>query len=144
MMADNAHTFELAWRWTQPSHNVLPPEVMAQIVPVEGVVAPAGLTVRDELNRAEMANIRSISARDVGDARRWLHELPVDPAEKIVIDWGLRSAVATTWEIFTRFWDDFCYASSDDVEIFPPSGKWILLYHHWEQFEWGARSLGDE
>jgi len=74
---------------------------------------------------------------DVDEARRWLRKLPVDPAEKIVIDWGFRSAVQTTWEIFTRFWDDFCYASSDDVEIFPRSGGWILLYHHWELFEWG-------
>jgi len=51
-MSDSAYTFELAWRWTQPSHNVLPREVMAQIATVDGVVAPTGLTVRDQLNRA--------------------------------------------------------------------------------------------
>lgn len=136
-MADSAYTFELAWRWTNPSHNVLPPEVMAQIVPLDEVAVPSGLAVRDQLNRAQVIDIRSMSTCDVDEARRWLRELPVDPAEKIVIDWGLRSAVQTTWEIFTRFWDDFCYPSSDDVEIYPPSGDWILLYHHWELFEWG-------
>lgn len=138
-MVDSAYTFELAWRWTQPSHNVLPPEVMAQIVPVEEVTAPTGLTVRDQLNRAQLIDIRSMGTFDVDGARQWLRKLPVDPTEKIIIDWGLRSAVQTTWEIFTRFWDDFCYASSDDVEIFPPSAGWILLYHHWELFEWGRR-----
>lgn len=136
-MADSAYTFELAWRWTNPSHNVLPPEVMAQIVPLDEVAVPSGLAVRDQLNRAQVIDIRSMSTCDVDEARRWLLELPAVPAEKIVINWGLRSAVQTTWEIFARFWDDFCYPSSDDVEIYPPSGDWILLYHHRELFEWG-------
>jgi len=136
-MADSAKTFELAWRWTNPSHKVLSPEVMAQIVPVEGASAPTGLTVRDQLNRTQLTDIWSMSTCDIDGARQWLRGLPVDPTERIIIDRGLRSAVQTTWEIFTRFWDDFCYPSSDDVEIFPPSGEWILLLHHWELFEWG-------
>jgi len=139
-MSDSAYTFELAWRWTQPSHNVLPLEVMAQIVPVESVAAPAGLTVRDQLDRAQLTDIQSTNARDIEDARRWLRALPVGSAERIVVRWGPRLAVQTTWEVFTRYWDDFCYPSSDDVEVFPPTRGWILLYHHWDLLEWG-RSL---
>ena len=52
-MTDSANTFELAWRWTNPSHNVLPPEVMAQIVLLEEATVPSCLTVRDQLDRAQ-------------------------------------------------------------------------------------------
>lgn len=110
---------------------------MAQIVPLEEATVPRRLTVRDQLDRAQLTDIQSTNARDLEDARRWLDALPVGPAEKIVIRWRPGLAVQTNWEIFTRFWDDFCYPSSDEVEIFPPTGKWILLYHHWELFEWG-------
>jgi len=139
-MADSANTFELAWRWTNPSHNVLPPEVMAQIVPLDEATVPSGLTVRDQLDRAQLTDIRSTTTHDTDEARRWLRELPVASDEKIVVRWGQRLAVQTTWEIFTRYWHDFCYPSSDDVDVFPPTSAWILLYHHWELFEWGSRS----
>jgi hypothetical protein len=55
------------------------------------------------------------------------------------VRWDASTAVRTTWDVFTEYWDDFCYPSSDDVEVFPQSGEWLLLYHHWEQFEWGHR-----
>lgn len=97
----------------------------------------ARLTERDQLDRAQLTDIQSTIACEVDDARRWLRELPICPAEKIVVRWGPRVAVQTNWEIFARYWNDFCYPSSDDVEIFLPSGEWILLYHHWELFEWG-------
>ena len=87
-MSDSAYTFELAWRWTTPSHNVLPSGVMAQIAPLEEAAVPAGLTVRDWLNRGELTDIRSTSACDIEDTRRWLGELPVASTETIVIAWG--------------------------------------------------------
>jgi RimJ/RimL family protein N-acetyltransferase len=139
-MLGDAYTFELAWRWTRPTHNVLPPDVMAQINPLDGATLPDGL-VRDErhLDATALVDIRrrraDASAEETAD---WLRRLPVAASEQVVVRWPyLEIAVATNWDVFTRFWDDFCYPSSDDVEVFPPSGKWLLLYHHFEEFEWG-------
>ena len=139
-MPADAYTFPLAWRWTQPTHNVLPPEVMAQIAPMAQAIAPPGVTPRGELNRRLFAAIESASA-DVPcqEGTKWLRQLPVAMSERVIVRWDTSTAVQTTWEVFTEYWDDFCYPSSDDVEVFPQSGEWLLLYHHWEQFEWGHR-----
>ena len=139
-MPDDAYTFGLAWRWTQPSHNVLPPEVMAQITPLAAAIAPPGVTERGELERPLFDAVHGASA-DVpcDEGTEWLRQLPVALSEQVIVRWDTPTAVRTTWEIFTAYWDDFCYASSDDVEVFPESGEWLLLYHHWEEFKWGRR-----
>ena len=137
----DAYTFALAWRWTQPSHNVLPPEVMAQIAPLEQL--PDGLLAHGAANSSTLRDVRSIRTDgSAGEVVHWLGQLPVDAKGKVIVRWTERVAVETTWSIFTRFWDDFCYPSSDDVEVYPASGDWILLYHHYELFEWGCRKRG--
>jgi hypothetical protein len=139
-MPADAYTFPLAWRWTQSSHNVLPPEVMAQITPMSNAIAPLGVTARGELDPPLFDAVQSASA-DVPceEGTNWLRQLPVALSDQVIVQWDTSTAVRTTWEVFTRYWDDFCYPSSDDVEVFPQSGKWLLLYHHWEEFEWGRR-----
>lgn len=140
VMPADAYTFPLAWRWTQPSHNVLPPEVMTQIVPLSQVLAPGGVTTGGELDRSSFDEVQTASA-DVPceQGAEWLRLLPVAPAEQVIVRWDSLTSVRTTWRVFADYWDDFCYPNSDDVEVFPESGKWLLLYHHWEQFEWGLR-----
>lgn len=136
-MASDAYTFPLAWRWTQPSHNVLPPEVMARIIPIAEPVAPPGVTARGRLDRSSFDDIRTTPAdAPCEEVTDWLRLLPVAVREQVIVRWDTSTAIRTTWEVFTRYWDDFCYPGSDDVEAFPPSGAWLLLYHHWEQFEW--------
>jgi hypothetical protein len=141
-MPGDAYSFELAWRWTRPTHNVLPADVMAQIKPLDGAALPDGL-VRDErhLDASRFDDIRRGDADvSVEEGADWLGRLPVAPAEQVVVSWpDWRLALETNWGVFTRFWDDFCYPSSDDVEVFPPSGDWLLLYQHFEEFEWGRR-----
>jgi hypothetical protein len=141
-MPTDAYTIPLAWRWTQASHNVLPPEVMAQIVPVPHAPMPSGITARGELDPSSFSEIQIASANiPCEEGTKWLHRLPVALSELVTVEWAPSTVIQTTWEIFTRFWDDFCYPVSDDVEIFPQSGEWLLLYHHWEVFEWGRRLL---
>lgn len=139
-MTADAYAFPLAWRWTQPSHNVLPPEVMAEIIPIAQAIAPSGVTAHGELDRSCFDHVQNASA-DVSfdDGAKWLRLLPVALSEQVIVRWDASTAVRTTWEVFTSYWDDFCYPGSDDVEVFPQSGAWLLLYHHWEQFEWGRR-----
>ncbi|HEY8666828.1 MAG TPA: hypothetical protein VIL86_09195 [Tepidisphaeraceae bacterium] len=143
-MTPDAYSFELSWRWTQPTHNVLPPEVMAQITPLARSLVPDGLMVRDQLNRPLFEEIRSFPAdSSMEEVGACLRQLPIAQTERVAVRWDERTAVETTWEIFAQYWDDFCYPSSDDVEIFPASAPWILVYHHYELFEWGLRRQFD-
>ena len=139
-MASDAYNFPLAWRWTQPSHNVLPPEVMAEIRPLAQVSAPNGTFGLTVLDPAVFEDIRVVSADvPVMEGKDWLVRLPVELHGRITVCWDESTAVETTWEIFTRYWDDFCYPGSDDVMVFPASAAWLFVYHHEEAFMWGDR-----
>jgi hypothetical protein len=139
-MPVDAYTFPLAWRWTRPPHNVLPPEVMAQIVPLPEATAPSGVAADGLLDRPSFDDVQAASADGSGAAGTdWLRRLPVAPAEHVIVRWDSSLSIRTTWKVFTDHWADFCYPGSDDVEVVPQSDEWLLLYHHWEQFEWGRR-----
>ena len=58
----------------------------------------------------------SISEKKVAD---WLEVKLTDPNCEVVISWDKNTAVLVNARTFTEFWDDFCYAGSDDVSIFP-------------------------
>lgn len=122
--------FPLAWRWTQSSHAVLPPDVLARIRP---------------LSPSEAAHIQERSSRQYAGgavcrpaghgAREWLRSVQPDLAASVFVSWSEAWAVETSWEIFTEYWDDFCYPSSDDVSVIPVAGTRHLTYHHYEQFD---------
>jgi hypothetical protein len=48
-------------------------------------------------------------------------------------------AVLTADSVFQRYWDDFCYPSSDDVLIWPRSDAWAAVYRHEEVIFAGTR-----
>jgi hypothetical protein len=127
--------FPLAWRWTQASHSVLPAEVLADIRPLSAPEAAGVQTVAP----VGSASVVSHSAPDSGDVRRWLRRVQPDLHMLIYVSWSKDLAVETSWDIFTEYWDDFCYPSSDDVTVVPVSGTWQLVYHHHEQFDFIAR-----
>ncbi len=122
--------FPLAWRWTNPSHSVLPPEVLAGIRPLSASEAAGISTVSPEI-----ASVVSTAASDSVDVRRWLRIVQPDSRVHVYVSWNRDLAVETSWRIFTEYWDDFCYPSSDDISIVPVGGTWQLIYHHYEQFD---------
>ena len=124
--------FPLAWRWTQSSRAVLPPEVLAGIRPLSPTEA-AQVHKCSSFPHSGMAD--SCSAEDVASIRTWLRRVQPDLPARVFIGWSEDLAVETSWEIFTEYWDDFCYPSSDDVTIIPVIGSWRLIYHHYEQFK---------
>src|ERR1043166_1848970 len=107
--------FPLAWRWTQPSHSVLPAEVLAGIRPLSASEA----TRVSRAAPAETAAVVSRSASDSEDLRYWLRSLQPDSETSVYISWNNLWAVETSWKIFTEYWDDFCYPSSDDITVLP-------------------------
>lgn len=145
------NTFRLAWRWTDPRYSVLPPDVLSDIRPLtigkariytaywplgshrseaEGLM-PSGYRLVDRIDasRAE--------AEDVG---RWLAARLPDSTARVVVFWAPEDAVETSAGILCRYWDDFCHPGSDDVDILPLRGDWVLVYWHEEYFFFGKRT----
>ena len=126
--------FPLAWRWTQSSHAVLPREVLSGIVPLtpsEAAQLHLGVPVQ---------SVSAISCLTDGseDVQGWLRRVQPDGQVSVYVSWSDDLAVQTKWGIFTEYWDDFCYPSSDDVTVVPVTGSWRLEYYHYERFEFTA------
>jgi hypothetical protein len=131
----DAYSFPLAWRWTQATHSVFPAKVMAQITPI----VQEQFEQLDEkmLGAPESIATNLISTEDV---QQWLAHRPIDPETVVTVRWSRELAVVTTWSIFAEYWDDFCYPSSDDVDVVPVTRDWLLQYHHWEAFDFRYRN----
>lgn len=128
--------FPLAWRWTQPSHAVLPVNVLAQIRPL----TRSEIALLDASATSEGGPTSSCSAEQSHIVSTWLRRVQPDVFARVIVRWNEELAVETTWEIFTNYWDDFCYPSSDNVMVTPITGTWQLAYHHYELFDFTVSS----
>ena len=136
--------FPLAWRWTQASQAVFPDSVLAQLEPVEaGEAADVNVRNRSSLEGQHLRDdlFRPIVHQDAstGAASEFLATLSIADATPVCLSWDGATALRTTWTIFRQYWGDFCYPASDDVSIAPEDESWLLLYFHWEQFEFGIK-----
>jgi len=136
----------LAWRWTDPKYALLPDSVLAQMQPIEADEAARlfthSLTLAGEDGLApDVFTITTVRAEGLSQEAgcRWLRERQPDLSVRVVVSWEQHTALQTTWEVFTAHWDDFCYPSSDDVHVWPESERWVLLYHHEHEFQFGER-----
>src|SRR5690349_6513780 len=99
-MPADAYTFPLAWRWTRPTHNVLPPEVMSQIAPIPHSPPPPGLTPGGDIDRQSFGDVQETPADCSNDAgTTWLRSLPVPLSQPVTVRWDSSTALRTTWEI---------------------------------------------
>ena len=126
--------FPLAWRWTQPSHSVLPPEVLAGIRPL----SPSEAARVCAAAPVEGASVLRHPASEPEDVRGWLRSIQSDSQASVYVSWSKDLAVETSWDIFAEHWNDFCYPSSDDVTVTPVAGTWQLVYHHDEHFDFNT------
>jgi hypothetical protein len=123
--------FPLAWRWTRPSHSVLPIEVLAGIRPLS---PPEAARVWAEF-KPQGSAVVSCFTSDPADVDGWLRSVQPDRHLSILVCWSPDLVVQTTWNVFAEYWSDFCYPSSDDVMDAPIAGAWRLIYHHDERFD---------
>lgn len=65
-----------------------------------------------------------------------------DTEQQVIVSWDKDTAVVASWGVFCDYWDDFCYAASDDVSAFPVSFDWVLFYQHGERFVFGQKRVG--
>jgi hypothetical protein len=80
------------------------------------------------------------SAGDVERTTQWLASLAT-PAERVILVWSPSTALLMSWDVFVTYWNDFCYPSSDDVDVFVECGPLFLRWHHFEEFEYDADAL---
>lgn len=158
----SVETFPLAWRWTDAKHALLPAEVLASIQPLDptaarsihdrwiGVFDDYGEVMPDHFTQVEK---RSTEGTWRGDACRrdpplleqvsgWLKQRESDRSLGVTVSWTHEWAVHTTWEIFTSWWDDFCYPGSDDAFVVPDDARWLLAFHHEDQFTFCHKPCG--
>ena len=66
-----------------------------------------------------------------------LAALPVAADERVILSWSDALAVETRWRTFVRYWDAFCYPSTDDVTMWSPGGDSTLCYRHFQVIQFG-------
>jgi hypothetical protein len=140
-------THPLAWRWTEEKHTLLPENILSQMHPLNAFEAESlwertsqflacdGLA--EEVFEEVISLDTSAFTPEVG--RDWMRKLQPDPKVEVCISWDQRTAIRTTWKIFTSYWDAMCYPASDDVVIVPDSEDWALYYYHEETLHFGRK-----
>ena len=143
---------ELVWRWTDSKYNVLPPADLNNIRAISEAkvkeIDPILFQLLDlrtqELRVAHFTDIHSVGKfndDDLDSAQGWLFDhVPREASSQIIIWWlNGGGAVLTTADIFCRYWDDFCYPSSDDVLVWSTDDRWAVSYHHADYLSFAFR-----
>jgi hypothetical protein len=137
--------FALAWRftderWSRRGGAALQdvrPLTAARAAALHGPLATAGHLAREGGARHVAAACQDeAGARQVGSG---LAALPPADHERVVVVWDQATALETSWKTFREHWEVFCYPGSDDASISPLDERWLLCYHHWEEFSFTPR-----
>lgn len=127
--------FPLIWRWTQSSHTVLPADVLSLLTPIESDAAELlYLRGEDAFSGRAIANAFEHRSENSDVTREWLRCLPVPSEERVLLLWSRQMGIALPWQVFVRYWEDFCYPSSDDAFIFVESTGSCVAWYHYEVF----------
>jgi hypothetical protein len=140
--------FSLRWRFTEESHRVLPKEDLSLIQPLTRTKAAEfnkhslEYLGNASLLKSKFSEIESLKISDDHEAVGvWLLSKEIVPETRVAVSWDKTNCVITSWGIFCKYWDDFCYPSSDDVLVWSQQEDWFLYYCHHEIFEYGTRKL---
>lgn len=135
--------FKYKWRWTEEKYCLMPSNDLSKIYPLNKLASekvwkksltfPNGDLEKFE-NNPNFINT-GVPENEEHLIVSWLKE-KLGSCE-VVVSWQPDTAVLTQAEIFIKYWEEFCYPSSDDVTIWPENEKWVLQYRHYEQFWFG-------
>ena len=141
-------SFQLSWRWTQEPHASLSHVELTGIRPILPTVAGRLYQKLEEevLSRFETpgqnffscgASTLDIAVLDREAVSNWINKQIPKNEEKLIVSWpsfGRDVAAVVDRELFIKRWDDFCYPSSDDIDIWAPGLSFVLRYSHDEIF----------
>lgn len=142
--------FKLAYRFMDHRWNRLPPEDLAHLHALgEGTATylaheVARFYLSGELDASVFPAQSRMKAEGPAPSavREWLVGLGIPAEENVAVSWDATAALLTRWEIFCRYWNDFCYPSTDDVTVCPIHGGWALSYQREGVFTFGRRGGG--
>jgi hypothetical protein len=104
--------FSLAWRWISASHgnfskdklNPLSEDQARALIATTPINFPVGAKRFDSTQGSELT-------------RQWLKGL-VNDSQTVTICWDQETGLTLPWIVFCDHWDDFCYPSSDDINLY--------------------------
>ena len=133
--------FALKWRFTDPRYRALPPAHLEQVRPLssesslqlweltlplyQDLPFTPGLFRGVESVRLDNADPSAIRA-----VRKWLFGRGVPFKSAVYLSYQPEWAIATTWKMVVKYWDDFWYPGSDDLRVVDESLSWALLFWH--------------
>src|SRR5258708_4441163 len=131
--------FSLKWRFTDPRYRILPPVHLEQVKPLSSESSrrlwdltlplhedlpftPGYFRVVESipLDNAEPTAIRAV--------RKWLFARAVPFKAPVYLSYQPDEAIATTWKMVVKYWDDFWYPGSDDLTVVYDSFAWALVF----------------
>jgi hypothetical protein len=136
--------FKLKWRWTDKNYCLLSQDELSEIRPLHADSAKEiwekSLTFIDSKsefspNPELFESFETIDTIEPNVVASWLKGKI--PSGNIIVSWQPDTAVITTANLFVKYWDEFCYPSSDDVSIWSESEKWVVHFWHYEKAVYG-------
>ncbi len=134
--------FKLGWRWDDAHNPNIPIDEKRQLKPLSVVESKRINKIIDyfesesNLYKSFVPNdwIRasSESKSSIDKFSNDLQELIQGYNENLFISWNRSTCLYTTKKIFIKYWDDFCYPSSDDITIISELTNWVFFYNHIE------------
>ena len=138
--------FNLKWRFTEEKYNRLPEEDLSLIQPLSKRRAKEfnrhsrKYFGNASLLKSEFSTVQSVKISDNHEVvRDWLRAKQIHPETRVAVSWDSADCVITPWRLFCKYWDDFCYPSSDDILVWSSTEDWVLYYCHHEIFEYGTK-----
>jgi len=139
--------FNLRWRFTEEKYNLLSPEDLSKIHPLnedgtkvlDSTIDSLDIRKGYELNKDYFTSIVELNMRNQTgvEIKNWLDQIQIEPEKNIFLLWDSFGAAITKWHIFKKYYDDFFYPVSDDLTIVDESFDWTLYLFHEEVIYYG-------
>jgi hypothetical protein len=134
--------FELSWRWDNIHNSDISLEEKGQIKPltiqesklINKVIEyfESESNLHNTFEPTDWIRASSETKDSIDKFANDFQQLTQDYNENLFISWNRSTCIYTSKEIFIKFWDDFCYPSSDDITIISELTNWVYFYNHIE------------
>ncbi|TDO20946.1 hypothetical protein [Pedobacter duraquae] len=134
--------FELGWRWDNLHNPGILTEDKIQLKPLSIIESKSLYKIvnffESEINLSNgfqpnsWVRASSETKESIDKFSNYFRELTRNYDENIFISWSRSTCLYTTKDIFIKYWDDFCYPSSDDITIISELTNWVYFYNHIE------------
>jgi hypothetical protein len=64
------------------------------------------------------------------DLAKVVNSIGIEPNEKVFISWSIFEVDQVHFTDLVKYFDDFWYPSSDDIEIFDSTQNWVIFVDH--------------